>query len=138
MQDNTPRAITRTWAADVVYRECGTVTGSRLYTVTMTRTAQGFTAEIDGQPAGVLDAARILGSADRVTVTHEVLDTVAAQIGKAAAYELHKELGRLKYRDHYATASAALERPVSSLAALTPEQAVTVRSFAYGQLGLVA
>lgn len=59
-------------------------------------------------------------------------------IGKAAAYELHKELGRLRFRDHYGTAAAALERPVSSLAELTAEESNTVRSYARGQWGLPA
>ncbi|WP_156103421.1 hypothetical protein [Deinococcus sp. YIM 77859] len=61
----------------------------------------------------------------------------AADAGPLFA-ELHRELGRLGYRSgtHYALAEQALERPVSSLAALSAEEAATVRSYAYGQLGL--
>lgn len=66
-------ALTRTWAAHVTYQECGVVTAQRTHTVTMTRTAQGFAATVDGREAGVLDAARILSSAHTLTVTHEVL-----------------------------------------------------------------
>lgn len=140
----TPRALFRAWQATVTYRECGTVTDVQTYTVTMSRTAQGVTATLNGRPADVLTAARILSSAqseNALTVTAEILDTPstpARAIGKAAAYDLHRELGRLKYRDHYGTAAAALGEPVASLAALTAEQAQTVRSYAYGQWSMTA
>lgn len=140
----TPRALFRAWQATVTYRECGTVTDVQTYTVTMSRTAQGVTATLNGRPADVLAAARILSSAqseNALTVTAEILDTPstpARAIGKAAAHELHRELGRLGYRDHYTTAAEVLGVPVASLAALTTEQAQTVRSYAYGNWGLSA
>lgn len=59
-------------------------------------------------------------------------------IGKPAARELHRELGRLSFTDHYLTASDALGYPVVSFATLTPEDAYTVRSYARGQWGLSA
>lgn len=59
-------------------------------------------------------------------------------IGTPAARELHRELGRLRFTDHYGTASDALGYPVDSLAALTADEACTVRSYARGQWGLSA
>ncbi|CAM3264727.1 hypothetical protein DESA109040_05725 [Deinococcus saxicola] len=135
MNTNT-RATTRTWNAFTTYRECGVVTGIATHTVTVTRSAQGFTAEVDGLPVHVLHADRILRAADRLEVTHEVLE--AASIGKAVACALHRELGALGYKAHYALATEALGIQISSLAALTPDDAAIVRSYAYGQLGLAA
>ena len=143
-QNPKPRALFRAWTARVTYRECGTVTGISTYTVTMSRAAGGFIATVNGKEVDVKAAARILESAEAdkaLTVTAEILDTPAPapeRLGKAAAYELHRELGRLRFRDHYATASEALGVPVSSLAALTAEEANTVRSYARGSWGLPA
>lgn len=137
MKDSKPRALSRTWAAHTTYRECGVVTGTAVYTVTMNRTAHGFTATVDGQPVDVLAADRVLRNADRLTVTAEVLDT-RPTIGNAAGHELHKELGRLGFRAHYLTASEALGRAVASFAALTAQDAYTVRDYARGQWGMTA
>ena len=63
-------------------------------------------------------------------------EVVDAPIGKPAAHQLHIELGRLGYKGHYALASEVLGVEVTSLAALNAEDAATVRSYAYGQLGL--
>lgn len=130
------RAITRTW--NTVTHDCmdGAVVQVRQHAVTLTRTAAGLVAEIDGQPADVLKADQILRGATFRTVTAEVLEAPAT-IGNRAACELHRILGRLRFRDHYSAAAEALGREVRSLAALTLEEARTVRSWAYGQWGLV-
>lgn len=137
MNTTTTRATTRTW--NTVTYDCmdGAVVQVRHHTVTLTRAAEGLTAEIDGQSADVLAADSILRGATFRTVTAEVLE-VPATIGNAAACELHKELGRLRFRDHYLTASDALGYRVDSLAALSAEEAYTVRSYARGQWGLSA
>lgn len=130
------RATTRTWNAHTTYRECGVVTAVTVHTVTITRAGASFTAEVDGQAVDVLQADRILRAADRLEVVAEMLE--AAPIGKAVACALHRELGALGYRAHYALASEVLGVPVPSLAALTAEDAALVRSYAYGQLGRAA
>jgi hypothetical protein len=135
MNTNT-RATSRTWKAHTTYRECGVVTGVSAHAVTITRTASGFRATVDGLPVGVLDADRVLRAADRLEVTGEVLEH--GPIGKAAGCELHRELGRLGFRDHYTTASEALARPVSSFAALSEADAYIVRDYARGQWGMTA
>ena len=131
--NTSTRAATRIWNTSTDDLMDGAVVQVRTHTVTLTRTPTGIVALIDGQPADVLAADAILRSATTLTVTAEVLEVV---IGKPAACELHKELGRLRFRDHYATASDALGRRVTSLAALTADEAATVRSYAYGQWGL--
>lgn len=135
-------ALTRTWRVDVIYRECSVVTGNSTHTVTLSRAQVGgpLVATVDGEEADVARAVKLLGMAEG---TPEVLaETLAPMpapgIGKPAACELHRELGRLKFRDHYATASEALGRAVESLAALTAREAHTVRSYAYGQWGMPA
>ncbi|AFD25910.1 hypothetical protein [Deinococcus gobiensis] len=52
-------------------------------------------------------------------------------IGKPAARELHRELGRagIPAKEHYGYASAALDLPVYSLALLTPDQLDAVLTF---------
>ncbi|CAM4038852.1 hypothetical protein [Deinococcus frigens] len=129
MNTTKPRALSRTWEAHTTYRECSVVTGTALHTVTMTRTQGGFTATVDGQPVDVLDAARILSGADRLTVTAEVLDTPPT-IGKGRACELHRIMGKvgLSHAQHYAFAAAALGEwsPLPTLSELTESEARTV------------
>lgn len=131
--NTSTRASTRTWETRTDDQMDGAVVQVRTHTITLTRTPTGNVALIDGQPADVREADAILRGATALTVTAEVLEIV---IGKPAACELHKELSRLKFRDHYATASDALGRRVTSLAVLTRDEARTVRSYAYGQWGL--
>lgn len=125
MQDTLqpkPRAITRTW--NTVTYDCmdGAVVQVRYHTVTLSRADGVLTAEIDGQPADVLAADCILSGATYRTVTAEVLEPEV--IGKPAAWELHRTLGRagIPSKEHYGYAAAALDRPVYSLALLTAQE----------------
>jgi len=97
--------------------------------------------------AGLLTAWTYAGEAQTVTdlaaaqLAHQIsyLDGIqfeAETVGNALAHELHKEMGRLKYGNHYATAAEVLGREVTSLAALTPEEFAVVRSYVFGQHGL--
>ena len=138
MNTTAPRTLSRTWAAHTTYRECSVVTSTAVYTITVSRTASGFAAEVDGVPVDVLAADRLLRNADRLELMAEVLDTTAPSIGNPAACNLHRELGRLGFKDHYTTAADALGRPVPSLAALSPQDAYTVRDYARGQWGMTA
>ncbi|MBZ9750761.1 hypothetical protein K7W42_07790 [Deinococcus sp. HMF7604] len=79
-------ALSRTWHAEVTYRECGVVTGHSTHTVTISRRTGVFTAEIDGQPATVHDAARIL-TGSKLTVLSEVIPfpaSMARALGRSA------------------------------------------------------
>lgn len=124
-----PRAVTRTWAVTLIFRECSVVTGSADYTVTLTRTAGRLVAEVNGQPETLYRAVQMLEAAEKTVVLSEVLEAPAA-IGKARASRLHRLLGRLGLvsAQHYALAAAALGewRPLPSLAALTEREARTV------------
>jgi hypothetical protein len=123
-----PRAITRTWAITLIFRECSVVTGSADYIVTLIRTADGLVAEVDGQPETLYRAVQMLEAAEKTVVLSEVLEPTP--IGKARASRLHRLLGRLGLASaqHYALAAAALGewRPLPSLAALTEREARTV------------
>ncbi len=132
-------AISRTWQTVTYDRMDGSIVQVRRHTVTLSRVTGTLTAEIDGKAADVFTADNILRGADFRTVTAETLvDAPAQSIGNATACELHKELARLRFTDHYGTASDALGYPVDSLAALTADEAYTVWSYARGQWGLSA
>lgn len=138
MHTTSTRATSRTWATVTVDRPFGEYWGTVTNTVTIYRTPDGLRATVDGQDATVLEAHTILSHATTRTVTAETLEPTPRAVGKATAHELHRELGRLRFRDHYAAASEGLGVPVRSLAALTAEDVQTVRSYARGQWGLIA
>lgn len=130
MNTTTPRALSRTWAATVTYQECGVIVERVTYTVTLTRTAQGIEATVNGEPRELRAALNILQGAD-VTVTAETLDApTGPALGRARAARLHRLMGRLGLpsAQHYALAAAALGEwaPLPSLAALTEREARTV------------
>ncbi|WP_161883863.1 hypothetical protein [Deinococcus alpinitundrae] len=144
MQEFTPntgtRAHSRTFNVLSVTRECGVTTDVEYTTVQLTRTDTGLTAQINSQPTELERAVALLRTAERVWLLEEVLTSevpTAPVIGKAIACELHRELGRLGYRAHYALAGDVLNRVVPSLAAITAEERNLVREYAYGQLGLM-
>lgn len=133
-----PRAKTVTYKARVADREYGVIRSIQHHYVTLTRDHKGVKAAVvDGENVPFAEAVALLNAASQTEKIEEFYWPTPT-IGKARACELHRELGRLGYRSatHYALAEQALERPVSSLAALTEEEAATVRSYAYGQLSL--
>lgn len=129
MNTTTARAHTRTWQTVTRDRLDGAVIQTRAHTVTLTRTAHGIEATVNGQPAPLEDAVSILQGADSVTKTGEVME--AAPIGKPRAARLHRLMARagVPSGEHYGFAGAALDRPVFSLAALTEEDARSVWRF---------
>lgn len=66
-------ALSRTW--ETVTDDCmdGAVVQTRRHTVTISKLSGHFTAEIDGQPAGVMDVDAILRGATTKTVIHEII-----------------------------------------------------------------
>lgn len=138
MHTTTP-ALARTWRTEHTAEMDRVVISVSTHTVTLRRAFVGgpLSAEVDGQPADVARAVALLGDARRVEVLAEdPAPQPEATIGNRAACELHRVLGRLRFRDHYSAATEALGREVRSLAALTVDEAATVRSWAYGQWGL--
>lgn len=65
-------ALSRTWETVTRDRMDGAVVQVRRNTVTISKFGGVLMAEVDGQPADVLTADRILRGADERTVTHEV------------------------------------------------------------------
>ncbi|CAM3996238.1 hypothetical protein [Deinococcus marmoris] len=135
MNTNT-RATSRTWKAHTTYRECSVVTALTTHMVTITRTASGFQAIVDGLLVGVLEADRVLRAADRLEIIAEMLEN--GPIGTPATRELHHKLSRLGFHNHYQTASDALAGSVPSLAALSEADAYAARVIAHGQWGMTA
>lgn len=145
-------ALARTWRTHNTLEMDGIVVSSSTHTVTLSREVVGgpLSAEVDGWPDSVERAVNLLKDAWKTEVLDEVLSdtpepeivpTVSADayaqpaIGLRNAFELHRELGRLKVRDHYALAAELLARPVSSFATLSRTEEKMIYSYAYGQWG---
>lgn len=146
MQDTSPISVTRTWKLDL-YADYGDGSSARVFVATRTVTLSGgrdeqghalpIVATVDGAEVPTEEAVQLLTWAKRDGRATLLSDERSIPtIGKAQGCELHRELGRLGYRNHYSVAGEALERPVASLATLTAQEAGVVRSYAYGQLGL--
>lgn len=131
MNDTTRTpALSRTWHTVTRDRMDGAVVQIREHTVTLTRASVGgvIEATVNGQPATLEAATRILQGADQTTVLDETLSP--ATISRPVAANLHRLMGRagLKRDQHYAFAAAALDRVVWSFTTLTEAEAETVRA----------
>ncbi|SMB91178.1 hypothetical protein [Deinococcus hopiensis] len=109
----------------------------------MIRAAQLVTLgwDHDGNPSKIVDDENMKWRpptcwAALPTSRKEVILPTPALIGNPTAHQGHRTLGRLGDRSHSALASEVLGRTVTGLAALAAEDAATVRSYAFGQLGL--
>lgn len=122
-------ALTRTWEVVTLYRECGVVTDKARDIVTLTRTAAGLEGIVNGEAVEAIAAIRLLHGAHNLTVISEELEP--ATIGKPAAESLHRRLSRagVPSKEHYGFASAALDKPVYSLALLTADERDAVLAF---------
>lgn len=122
--------LSRTFAAVIEHRPYGEHWGDTRHTVTLTATAQGIAAQVDGETVPTADAVSILQAAAQVEVIEET-PMPAPTIGKARAARLHRLMARygVPSGEHYGFAGAALDRPVYSLAALTEPEARAVWQF---------
>ncbi|GGR39800.1 hypothetical protein [Deinococcus ruber] len=59
------------------------------------------------------------------------------EIGVKAGHQLHIELGRLGFKNHFEFATQILGRVVDHFRTLTKDEAREVRSAAFGQFGMV-
>lgn len=122
----------RTWNLTIpVYLE-GAWQMTLAYTLTAYRIGDQIVAAfVDGMAASIERAAHLLAWAQ----ADGKLEMVAkfdgtAPIGKRIACQLHKDLAGLGIVRHYVTAQEALGRPITTLAALTTEEAQDVWSYA--------
>ena len=126
MNFNTPAY--RVWNLTAAAILDGAVLSVHSYTVKVERVGDTLTAAyVNGQPVSIERAAHLLTWArDTGTVKQvEAFDPAPAlPLGKPRASGLHCILSRLGlgHADHYRAASAALGRPVDSLAALTEQE----------------
>lgn len=127
MNSNIPAY--RVWNLTAAAILDGAVLSVHSYTVKVEREGDTLTAaSVNGQPVSIDRAALLLTWArDTGTVKQvEAFDPAPAlTLGKPRASRLHRVLSRLGLgnADHYRTASAALGRPVGSLAALSVQEA---------------
>ena len=124
MNFNTPAY--RVWNLTAAAILDGAVLSVHSYTVKVERVGDTLTAaSVNGLPVSIERAALLLTWArDTGTVKQvEAFDPLA--LGKPRASRLHRILARLGLgnADHYRAASAALGRPVGSLAALSEPEA---------------
>ena len=126
---NSNTTSRRTWKATCYAMQDGAVLSVHSYTVKVERLGDILTAAyVDGQQVSIERAALLLTWArDTGTVKQvEAFDPAPAlTLGKPRASRLHRILARLGLSnpDHYRAASAALGRPVGSLAALSEQEA---------------
>ncbi|WP_424951008.1 hypothetical protein [Deinococcus sp.] len=110
----------------------GAVLSVHSYTVKVERVGDTLTAAyVDGLPVSIERAAHLLTWAKNTGTVKQVeaFDPAPAlPLGKPRASRLHRIMARLGlgHADHYRAASAALGRPVDSLAALTEQEGRTV------------
>ena len=122
---------TRTFRARFNITLDGAVLESRDHILTITGQGwEGITATLDGQPVSLLRAAQITEMALSMGSFEKISEAAPAPIGNRAGHALHVQLAQMGYGRGYAVASEALERPVSSLAALTLEEARAAWSYA--------
>ena len=133
-----PRPKTVTYRARVADVEYGVTLSVTTHHITLTRDHSGsLSAIVDGENVEYSYAEGLLNLSEAQKHTPELLEEVilTPTIGKQAARALHIELGRLGHKNHYALAAEVLGKTVASLADLTEEEAVEVRSYGYGVLG---
>ena len=123
MNSNTPAY--RVWNLTAAAILDGAVLSVHSYTVKVEREGDTLTATyVDGQPVSIERAALLLTWARDTGTVKQVEAFDPAPLGKPRASRLHRILARLGLSnpDHYRAASAALGRPVDSLAALTEHE----------------
>ncbi|GAA5437701.1 hypothetical protein M8445_17235 (plasmid) [Deinococcus aquaticus] len=135
MRNHTkPRHITRTWNVTLYGRyESGTapvILGQ--HRVTLAADGQGvISASVDGRDATEAAAVAILNRAKRDGQV-QLREEVRIGLPKPAASRLHRDLALagILAGNHYAVASAALGRVISSLTQVQPHEAEQVRGYA--------
>ncbi|GGS10773.1 hypothetical protein [Deinococcus sedimenti] len=133
-----PRNITRIFSV-AIYGSYGEGPSASVYLghrcVLLHADAAGtLHAEIDGQAVHPLDAGRLLDLGKRdghVELVAEEIHPDPTTIGNTRASKLHRLMARagIPGSQHYGFASAALDRNVTSLAALTEQEARQVWAF---------
>jgi hypothetical protein len=122
----------RVWNLTATAIQDGAVLSVHTYTVKVERVGDTFTAAyVDGQAVSIERAADLLAWAKNTGTVKQVEafePPAALPLGKPRASRLHRIMARLGlgHADHYRAASAALGRPVDSLAALTEQEGRTV------------
>jgi hypothetical protein len=122
----------RVWNLTATAIQDGAVLSVHTYTVKVERVGDTLTAAyVDGLPVSIDRAANLLTWAKNTGTVKQVeaFDPApAVTLGKPRASRLHRIMARLGlgHADHYRAASAALGRPVDSLAALTEQEGRTV------------
>ncbi|GGL16848.1 hypothetical protein [Deinococcus radiotolerans] len=129
--DTKPRNISRTWTVSLYGRYESGSAKVKLGTHTVTLSADGRgdrCASIDGQSATVAAANALLNSGKR-DGTVKLEREVRIGLPKPAASRLHRDLALMGILagNHYAVATAALGRVISSLTEVQPHEAESVR-----------
>lgn len=132
MQNDTkPRNITRTWTVTLYGRYESTAAPVIIATRRVTLSADGAgrkVASVDGtpQPAEVAIALLNRAKADGLV---ELVSEVRIGLPKPAVSRLHRDLALIGVLagNHYAVATAALGRVISSLTEVQPHEAEQVR-----------
>ncbi|MBZ9715921.1 hypothetical protein [Deinococcus multiflagellatus] len=113
--------------ADGLYLYPAPITGTE--TIATWQDGRLTTLVEGGEARAVITALTEAHTAHEIIYLDDVVFTPPVPtLGKTQACELHRAMGRAGIRDHYAFASEVIGVPVSSLAALWPEEAVAVQN----------
>ena len=124
-------STTRTFRARYNVEMDRTIIGAHDHLITVTGYGDSIGFKLDGQAVsyeraeGIRQLALNLGTFKRLSGP-----SLTPSIGNRVAHQLHIDLARLGHVNHDLVASEALERPVTSLAALTQLEAQAVWSLA--------
>ncbi len=135
---------TKTWNITLNARLEGIPVMTFAHTVTLTGSPRGdFAAVIDGQPAPLAEAVRLLQWAKADGTLTEITATLpqphpAEPIGKRRAHLLHIELGQRGYGRGYEAVSRVLGYRITSLAGLVEGEYRRVREWLDGPVSTVA
>ena len=99
------------------------------HTITVTGYDKGIQFAVDGRPVSTLQADGIRQLALSRGTFERVSGPEMQPIGKVIACQLHRDMARLGVTRHYQTASEALGYLVSTLAALSRQEAQDVWSY---------
>lgn len=122
-------STTRTFAARYPIFLDDVIIAQASHQITATGYGATLAFELDGQPATAEQVMTVRQLAEARGTFERISGPEMLPIGKAVAYTLHKDMAGLGLGRHYQIAGEALGYPVSTLAALTRQEAQDVWSY---------
>lgn len=123
--------VSRTWTTVTTAHLDNVPMFDLTHTVTLRADGDTLSAEVDGQPAELQEATRLITAAQdhgRCVLVSEDRWEDRPTISKAEAAALHRHLGRLGIRNHYGFVTETVGFSIATFAELSPEDVELVHS----------